>query len=182
MNAECTERILCGHDAPNFISHADVPKLNLAVPTTADEFPHPTTLHMDIDDPLLVRAISLFQCRCWSLTLIEDTDCTIAIASNEDIARNLVRGQGCDARSRPRWDFLNQISLEKSASLQSQGLTLVQISVAAFHILMTFTSPATSNFPRVCCQSKTMPTFLVLGTRSLSPRNAETNSIRSSES
>ena len=55
-------------------------------------------------------------------------------------------------------------------------MSAVQISVPAFHTRILLTSPATSISPLDCCQSKTRPAALLLGSRSVSARNAVTSS------
>lgn len=161
----------------------NVPQLDLAIATPAHEFAQAPALHVHVGDPLLVVAPGLDHGGAGLEALVEDADDAVAEAGDEDVAGDLVRGQGGDAGAGACGDVLGRLvrGEEMGEWVGGKG-TFVQTSVAAFQTRMTLTSPATSNLPCPCCQSKTRPAFLLLGTRSVKARKAETKSTCFSDS
>ena len=171
--------VACGRDLPDRVILPDIPQLHLSVPRPADQLPEPTTLHVHVGDPLLVLSPTSNHGQGRLLAGIEDADDAVAVASAKDVASDLVGGQGGYTGAGAGRDVLLLSSVSFSSEPRRNGHTLVQISVAAFHTLMTLTSPATNNLPWPCCQSRTSPAFLLLGTMSESARKEETNSTSS---
>ena len=106
MNTEGAQGVLGGFNRSDFFFHANVPKLDLSISATTDEFPHASSLHVHIGDPLLVTTPSLLHSRGRSLTLIEDSECSVTVAGYKDVSCNLVGGQRGNARTRACGNFL----------------------------------------------------------------------------
>lgn len=92
MNTQRPKRILRGIRCGNRIIQAQIPETDLAVATTRDQLAQAASLHVHVGDPLLVLAPDLDHGRCGFQALIEDADCAVAEARDEDVARHLV---GC---------------------------------------------------------------------------------------
>lgn len=106
MDTQSTESILgCGYGV-YWIVHSEIPQSYLAVSTTWDELPHATTLHMYVCDPLLMITPDFDHCCGGFETLIEYTNCSVSKPSNKNIAGDLIRGQGSNTRTGPRWYVL----------------------------------------------------------------------------
>lgn len=93
VNAESAQMVCCRLDGLYTAIHSDVPQLDFSAPTTADQLSLTTTLQMHVCDPLLVFFPDLHHCSCGLLTLIVNTDGTVAEPSNENIAFDLIRCQ-----------------------------------------------------------------------------------------
>jgi len=92
MNTERSKSVLRGFNRSDLFFHTDVPKLDLSIAAATDEFPHASSLHVHVGNPLFMTAPSLLHSSGRSLALIEDPECSIAVAGYKDIARNLVGG------------------------------------------------------------------------------------------
>ncbi len=62
---------------------------------------------MHIGNPLFVVAPHFDHGHGGAKTLVEDTDCTVAVAAHEDVAGDLVRGEGGDAGAGAGGDVLS---------------------------------------------------------------------------
>lgn len=110
MHGQCTQRVLCcAHGAKRLVL-ADIPELDLAVAAAGDEFAEAAALHVDVCDPLLVVAPAFDHGLLGAEALVEDTDGAVAVAAHEHVARDLVRGEGCDAGARASGNVLGNIS------------------------------------------------------------------------
>lgn len=93
MHAQGPKRIFGGVNGGQRFVPPEIPESNLTVAAPGDELPDTTPLDMDICDPLLVLTPN-FDHRGGGLQpLIENTDSTVAKASNEDVAGDLIRSQ-----------------------------------------------------------------------------------------
>ena len=99
MNTQRPQCIASCGDGSNLILHPDIPKLNLPIAATTDQFSHAPTLHMYVRDPLFVTAPRLLHGGCRLFTLIEYPKSTITIASNEHITGNLIGRQRRNTRT-----------------------------------------------------------------------------------
>ena len=109
VNAEGTQRVLGCLDGANLVLHPDIPQLDLPIATGADELAHTSALHVHIRDPLLVAAVTLDHGVDGLLALVIDLDLAVAEASDEDVARDLIGGEGCDAGVRTRGKLLRVV-------------------------------------------------------------------------
>ena len=71
---------------------ADIPQFDLTVAASTDQFSQASSLHMNVGNPLLVFSPNFDHCHGGFQPLVEDPNRTIPIASDENIARDLVRG------------------------------------------------------------------------------------------
>ena len=106
MHAQRPHRIARGRNLPHGFVLPNVPQLDLAVPRSADQLPEPTALHVHVGDPLLVLAPAADHGKGGLLAGVEDANGAVAVAGAEDVAGDLVRGQGCDAGAGARGDVL----------------------------------------------------------------------------
>lgn len=72
---------------------ADIPQFDFPVPASGDEFAVAATLHVDAGEVLLVTTPLFYHCHRGLLTRVEDADDTVTVASAEDVAGDLVRGE-----------------------------------------------------------------------------------------
>ena len=84
----------------------NIPQLDLAVPTAADEFAQPPALHVHVGDPLFVFAPGFDHGGAGFEALVEDADDAVAEAGDEDVAGDLVGGEGGDAGAGAGGDVL----------------------------------------------------------------------------
>ncbi len=84
----------------------DIPQLDLSIPAPANQFPQATSLHMNVRDPLFMLAPDLDHCQGRLHALIEDADGAITVAADEDVAGDLIGGEGGDARAGAGGDVL----------------------------------------------------------------------------
>lgn len=85
----------------------DVPQLDLSVSAPTDEFSQSAPLQMHVGDPLFVVAPDFDHGHGGAKTLVEDANCAVAVAAYEDIAGDLVRGEGGDAGAGAGGDILS---------------------------------------------------------------------------
>lgn len=85
--SQCVPRCF---DGAEFIRHPNVPQLDLAVATAADEFSHASTLHMDVGNPLLVATISLDHRCSRLLPLIKDLNLAVSEPSDKNVTCHLI--------------------------------------------------------------------------------------------
>ncbi len=52
---------------------------------------------MHVRDPLFMLTPDFDHCQCGLQTLIKDSDRAVAVAADEDVAGDLIGGEGCDA-------------------------------------------------------------------------------------
>ncbi len=97
MHAETAERILSSPDRAHALIHADIPELDLAAATAADQLALAAALQMDVGDPLPVLAPDLDHRRGGLEALVVDAHGAVAEAGREDLALDLVGGQRCHA-------------------------------------------------------------------------------------
>ena len=92
MHAECAECVARSGYGTDRLVHPDVPEFDFAVSRSRDKFAHSPTLHVQVCDPLFVMTPGFFH-RCGrAFALVEDADCTVAVAGYEDVAGYLVGG------------------------------------------------------------------------------------------
>lgn len=72
---------------------ADIPKFDLPVATPTNQFSQTSSLHVNVGNPLLMFSPYFDHCHGRFQPLVKDTDRTIPIATNENIAGDLVRGE-----------------------------------------------------------------------------------------
>lgn len=90
MHRHRPERIPRRNNGPQRLIPANIPKLDLPIATTTDQLSQPSTLHMDVCDPLFVLAPDFDHGLLRAETLIEDSDRAVAVAGYEDITRYLI--------------------------------------------------------------------------------------------
>jgi hypothetical protein len=93
----CARMRIQGLNRLNRRIHTNVPEPDLAIPGARDEFAHAAALHMDVCDPLLVVAPAFDHGDAGFEALVDEADGAVAEAGSEDVAGDLVGGQGCDA-------------------------------------------------------------------------------------
>ena len=106
MHTQRPKRIGRSSNLPNRLILPDIPQLDLAVPAPRHKLPEPAALHVHVCDPLLVFAPHLDHSGLGLLAGVEDADSTVAVASAEDVAGNLVGGEGRDAGPGAGWDVV----------------------------------------------------------------------------
>lgn len=106
MDTECAKSTLRGLNSPDFIFHADVPEFNLSTATATNELSHSTALHVHVRDPLLVCAVHLHHGRNRPFALVKDPHFAVSETGDKNMTCYLIRGQGCDARTRTGRNFL----------------------------------------------------------------------------
>jgi len=107
MHTECSQRILRRPDRMERLILPYIPQLDLSITAPTDEFSQPAPLQMHIGDPLFVVAPDFDHGHGGAKTLVEDADRAVAIAADEDIAGDLVRGEGGDAGAGAGGDVLS---------------------------------------------------------------------------
>lgn len=98
MDAQRSESIFGRMDRIDGIVHTQIPQSNLSISTSRHQFPHTSTLHMNVGNPLFVFSPYLHHSRRRLEPLIENTNCAIAKPRNEDVSCNLIGRQRGNAR------------------------------------------------------------------------------------
>ena len=110
VHGQRAQRVLGRPDRPQRLVLADVPELDLAVAAAADQLAQAAALHVHVGDPLLVVAPAFDHGLLGAEALVEDADGAVAVAAYEDVACDLVRGEGCDAGTGAGGNVLGNIS------------------------------------------------------------------------
>ena len=90
MHGQSTQGIFRGTDGFEGFVFADIPELDLAVAAAGDEFAETAALHVHVRDPLFVGAPAFDHGLLRAEALVENADGTVAVATDEDVAGDLV--------------------------------------------------------------------------------------------
>jgi len=106
MHTQRPHRITRRRNLPHRSILPNIPQFDLAIPASRDQFSEAATLHMDVGDPLLVTPPMLHHCHRRLFARVEDANCAVAVAGAEDVAGDLVGGEGCYAGAGAGGDVL----------------------------------------------------------------------------
>ena len=106
MHIQRPHRIPRRHNFPHRIIFPDIPQSDFSIATSTHQFAEATALHVDACDPLLVATPVLDHRHGWSFAGVEDADGAIAVTGAEDVAGDLIGGQGCNAGTGAGGDVL----------------------------------------------------------------------------